>query len=308
MQLTHLRRADLNLLPALMALLEERQISKAASRFNLSQPAMSRVLQRLRQTFGDELLIRTGEGYVLTAKARALQDELQTLLPQLDRMLRGDAFDPKTASDTFRICCPDHASLAFAPVLAELMAHEAPHTNLEILAWHEKAFADAIRGRLDLVLWANEVPPPLESELLYEDRMVCVLSANHPAAGGLTLEQYLAYPHVHVTLRVERQYTIGGQLSPLGVRRRIALRVPYFSAAVMAVAETQLIATVPLWAAHSYSGKEQLRIVEPPVPLLRPRYVMAWHPRVTAAPAHRWFRGLMVEAVRVLAARNGVGG
>jgi DNA-binding transcriptional LysR family regulator len=306
MQLTHLRNADLNLLPALLVLLEERQISKAANRFNLSQPAMSRILQRLRQTFDDELLIRTAEGYELTAKARALQDELQTSLGQLDRMLRGEVFDPATATDTFRICCPDHASLAFAPVLAERLARDAPQTKLEIIAWHEKAFSDAIRGRLDLVLWANEVPPPLESELLVEDRMVCVMSANHPIGEDeFTLEKYLAYPHVHVTVKAERQYSIAGQLAHHGARRHIALRVPYFGAAVLSVAGTQLIATVPHWATYSYRDNTSIRIVEPPVPLQRPRNLMAWHPRMNAAPAHKWFRGIMLEAVATLVSRGG---
>src|ERR1700753_1868979 len=102
MHLTHVRRSDLNLLPALAVLLEERSISKAAARHHLSQPAMSRVLHRLRETFGDQLLIRTVKGCELTDRARGLKEELQSVLPEIDRMLRGDAFDPATAEDVFR--------------------------------------------------------------------------------------------------------------------------------------------------------------------------------------------------------------
>jgi DNA-binding transcriptional LysR family regulator len=85
MHLTHVRKSDLNLLPALALLLEERSISRAAARHHLSQPAMSRVLQRLRETFADELLVRTAHGYELTARARRLQQDLQSLLPEVDR-------------------------------------------------------------------------------------------------------------------------------------------------------------------------------------------------------------------------------
>src|SRR5215510_711246 len=140
MQLTHIRKSDLNLLPALAALLEERSISKAAARHHLSQPAMSRVLQRLRGTFGDELLVRTAQGYALTTRARRLQDELQVLLPRIDRLLRGDAFDPATAEGRFRLCCPDYLSRLFTPALAERVALRAPRAQLEIVAWSETAF------------------------------------------------------------------------------------------------------------------------------------------------------------------------
>ncbi len=264
---------------------------------------MSRVLQRLRETFADELLIRTTKGYELTAKARRLHEELQGVLGELDRILKGDAFDPSKATNAFRIGCPDHASLAFAPVLAERLAREAPLASLEIVAWNEEAFSDVTRGQLDMVLWANEVPAPLESLVLHEDEMVCVLSADHPLGKAkLTLERYVAYPHVHVTVKAERRHSIAQQLSSHGVRRRIGLRVPYFSAAVLAVIGTPLIATVPRWAVRSYEADPRLRIVPPPISLERPRYLIAWHPRMTADPAHKWFRSVMIDAATELTA------
>src|SRR5712671_4171274 len=127
MHLTHVRRSELNLLPALAVLLEERSISKAAARHHLSQPAMSRVLQRLRETFGDELLIRTVNGYELTARARRLQDELQSVLPEVDRMLRGDVFNPATAEDIFRVCGSDSASMLMASRLPQAQRIGAQH-------------------------------------------------------------------------------------------------------------------------------------------------------------------------------------
>ena len=105
MQLTHIRKSDLNLLPALAVLLEERSVSRAAARHHLSQPAMSRVLQRLRGTFGDELLVRTAKGYQLTPRAQQLQSELPVLLNDLDGLLRGKTFDPSKMEDRIRLSC-----------------------------------------------------------------------------------------------------------------------------------------------------------------------------------------------------------
>src|SRR5262249_11783797 len=121
MQLMHMRSADLNLLPALVVLLEERSISRAAVRHNLSQPAMSRVLQRLRGMFRDELLVRTPTGYELTERAIALQAELPGLLQGIDRQLRGKAFDPATAQEHFRLCCSDFVTRMFMRYLADSM-------------------------------------------------------------------------------------------------------------------------------------------------------------------------------------------
>src|SRR5690242_6355979 len=201
MHLTHVRKSDLNLLPALAVLLEERSISKAAARHHLSQPAMSRVLQRLRETFGDELLIRTANGYELTARARRLQQELQSVLPELDRMLRGEQFNPLSAEDTFRICATDSAAMLIASRLPGRLKAIAPGTQLELVAWHDKAFDDVTHGRVDVVIWANQVPAPLLFQELLEDEIICALCERHPIGSGpLTKEAYLRYPHVLLTL------------------------------------------------------------------------------------------------------------
>src|ERR1700730_10031913 len=102
MHITHLRQADLNLLVAFTAVAEERNITRAASRLLLSQPAVSRALHRLRDMFHDDLLIRTANGYEPTPKGQRLLQDLATMLPRLDRLMAGGGFDPSTADDSFR--------------------------------------------------------------------------------------------------------------------------------------------------------------------------------------------------------------
>jgi DNA-binding transcriptional LysR family regulator len=299
MQLTHIRTADLNLLPALAVLLEERSISKAAARHHLSQPAMSRVLQRLRETFGDELLIRAGRGYELTQRARQLQSELEALLPRLDRLLRGEAFNPATAADRFRLCAPDAASLFIGARLVKAMAREAPSTQLELAGWHEGVFDDVMRGKLDLVLSLYRVPPPLKSEVLLEDELACVVSADHPLARGrMTAEGYFEFPHVRITLMGTERDLIDKRLAALGKERRIGLKVPYLTAAVLAVEDTPLITTMLRRAAELYAARANVAILGFPFKLDPERILMGWHPRMDAEPAHLWFRELIAAIAR----------
>ena len=136
MRLTHVREADLNLLQPLHALLEERQVTRAASRCGLSQPAMSRAFERLRETFHDELLVRTEGRYERTARGERLLAELQDLLPRLETAIRGDRFDPATSKDRFRIATTDYAGAILLPKLLEDISSVAPRVRLEVVAWN----------------------------------------------------------------------------------------------------------------------------------------------------------------------------
>jgi DNA-binding transcriptional LysR family regulator len=291
MHLTHVRRSDLNLLPALAVLLEERSISKAAARHNLSQPAMSRLLRRVRETFGDELLIRTVNGYELTARARRLQEELQSVLPKVDRMLRGDVFNPATAEDIFRICGTDSGSMMIASRLPRRLKAIAPNTRLELVAWHDEAFEDITHGRVDVLMWANQVPAPLLFQELIHDDIVCVVCEKHPIGNRpLTEQKYLDYPHVLLTLLNPWQSIVDAALGKKLQQRRIGLRVPYYGAAVLAVPGTDLIATMPRRPAEIYTRAARVRIVDHPFNVGRLRYLMAWHPTTDGEPALTWFR------------------
>ncbi len=299
MQLTHIRKTDLNLLLAALVLFEERKISAAADRFNLSQPAMSRLLQRLRDSFGDELLVRGLSGYQLTPRARQLQEVLSTLLPELDRLIAGPHFDPATVTETFRVGLTDYAALVVAPPVMAALTDFAPNIVLDLQAWTDRAFTDLERGRLDLAFWVEEAPAPLVSEVLFEEDFVCVMDARHPAADApLTVERYLAHPHVIVGVLRGQQTVIEQRLETLGIHRTVGLRVPFFAAAVLAVPHTRLIATVPRRMARLYASNPALCFADPPLALGSFRYIAAWHPRMSGDPAHSWLRSIIRRAVR----------
>lgn len=292
MQLQHVRKSDLNLLPALLVLLEERSISKAAARHHLSQPAMSRVLQRLRQTFHDELLIRSTRGYELTVRGRALLDELRGVLPELERLLRGARFDPAVAEAQFRLRCPDLATLRMAPGLSARLAREAPGVSLVFEPWTGDAFHDLARGKADLAVWGMDAPAQFNRQVIAQDRVICALRADSPLAakGKLSRRAYAEAKHVRVAAFENEETVFERRIESHGIRRQIGLSVPYFGAAVLAVATTDLIATVPESAVTLYQGIANVAVVPPPFPVDPLEIIMLWHPRLDADPAHAWLR------------------
>jgi DNA-binding transcriptional LysR family regulator len=172
---THLRHVDLNLLLALHALLEERHVTGAAARCFLSQSAMSRALERLREMFGDALLIRSGRAYERTVRGDSLLRELQSLLPRLEAMVRGEEFDPERSQERFRLAVTHHASITLIPPLIRRIRTEAPDVRLDVSQWEERAYDAVIAGRLDAALSGEHPPAGLESEVLFEVDFVCVV-------------------------------------------------------------------------------------------------------------------------------------
>ena len=189
----HLRQVDLNLLSTLYALLEERHVTRAATRCFLSQPAMSRSLERIRDTFGDELLIRTGRIYERTVRGEWLLRELENLLPRLEALVRGEPFDPAQSRERLRTAVTDNGSIVLLPALTQRIRTAAPDITLEIIAWHDRSFEDVEAGKIDLALSPLAAPAPLVTETLYKEDFVCLLGGGHKLRSRrFTLKQYLA--------------------------------------------------------------------------------------------------------------------
>ena len=287
----HLRQVDLNLLSTLYALLEERHVTRAAKRCFLSQPAMSRSLERIRDTFGDELLIRTGRIYERTVRGEWLLRELENLLPRLEALVRGEPFDPAQSRERLRVALTDNGSIALLPALTQRIRTAAPDITLEIVAWHDRSFEDVEAGKIDLALSPLAAPSPLETERLFKEDFVCLLGADHQLRSRrFTLKQYLELSHVAVG-------ALDRPLADLGLRRRVALSVPFLVPAVAAVAGSDLVLTLPRKLAKAVAAMANVRSVEPPPEIKSFQYFMVWHPRLTAEPAQVWFR----EQLRIVA-------
>ena len=302
MRVAQLRQADLNLLVVFTVLAEERNVSRAATRLFLSQPAVSRALQRLRDTFHDDLLVRTPSGYEPTPQGQRLLQELEITLPRLDRLLSGATFDAATEEASFRITATDNASLIVCPLISRVVLPRCGKITFDISAWHDGAFEALERGRIDLLLNADDgtMPSQFATEVIFEDEFACVVAKESGYSQRITLKQYLQASHIGVAILGGRQTIPEKRLADLGQKRRIAMSVAYFSAAIRSVAGTQLIATVPKRIADYAAENRALKVLKPPLELSGFKYLMAWHPRVNSDAAHGWLRATLREIGRAL--------
>jgi DNA-binding transcriptional LysR family regulator len=295
MRLTQLRQADLNLLVVFAVFAEERNVSRAAERLLLSQPAVSRALQRLRETFHDDLFVRTATGYELTPQGQRLLQELEVMLPKLDRLLSGSSFDPSIEEATFRIGTTDSAASILAPFICRNILPTAGKVRFDFIHWHNGLFDDLTHGSVDLVFIASlvEVPSPLTSQGVYDEEFVCVVDAKSSFKKALTIEQYMKAKHVTVSIQRGLQVAPDKHLASQGYKRQVAIQVPYHEAAVRCAAGTNFIATVPKRFLEDMAQMPPIKILKAPPEVGGFRYVMVWHPRLNSDGAHAWLRMTM---------------
>jgi DNA-binding transcriptional LysR family regulator len=291
-----LEAVDLNLLKALEILLDERHLTRASVRAHLSQSAMSRTLTRLRGTFDDELLVRTPHGYELTPRARTIQRDLAFVLPRLRSLLRGAEFLPATATDTVRVDLSDYVTTILGAALFPRVFQAAPGISVHAEHLRPASFEDLEHGRTDLVLTPVRPPTPLRWRALFEERLVCVLSRDHPVTSArLSVAELARYPHASVVVLGTERMLVETRLATLGIPPRPGLRVPSFTAPLTAIPGTELIAVLP---SRLLSGRSDpgLRVAAAPVEFEEFGYGMSWHPRLDADPLHGWFRNLVLDA------------
>jgi len=295
----HLRNIDLNLLRTIQPLLEERHISRAAKRSFLSQPAMSRALNRLRETFGDPLLIRANGVYERTPRGERVLREIETILRRLNAVVNDQEFIPTQSHERFRVAMTDHGSTILLPKLLERLRKNAPESDLVLSAVGPHTFDELAAGRIDLDICAEEVPPTLENEIIFRLDFVCLVGARQQIRSRrLTLKQYLRLPHAMILTGDDHQAMVDRPLAALGLKRHVALRIPFFVPAVLAIAQTDLVLTVPRTLAKMTERITSLRTIEPPRELKPFPYFMSWHPRLTNEPAQAWLRKQVRVAAR----------
>lgn len=287
---------DLNLLAPLHALLEERHVSRAADRLHMSQPSMSRALQRLRATLGDELLVRGSGGYQLTPRAERIAADLEHALPRLEHVFSGEQFDPATAARAFRLAGTDYTiGVLSAAVLARLFA-QSPGSSVHFSRWHHAIFADAERGMIDLLIHGGTPPPPLRSHVLFEEEYTCLVAVDHPLAQNtaVTLDDYLGCAHIVVDVTDGWQGHVDRSLEALGRPRRATVTVPYHVAAAASVAGTTLVATLPRSFANQHATPGITTVIPAPPEIGPIACAMSWHPRLDDDAAQSWLRTTII--------------
>lgn len=291
-----LRGLDLNLLLTLHVLLEERQVSRAASRLGITQPAMSHALGRLREQFGDPLLVRRGKEMAPTPRALELAGPLLQILASIQDMTAPAAFDPRKARGTLRIATTDYGLAIVLPRVHSEVAKAAPRLTIAYSNLSEDMFEQLKTGFLDLALTGQAGYRDMQAETLFTERFVVVTRADHPLVGRpLTLDSFIAWPHVLIDVVHSRLHGIDERLERLGKTRHIALRMPHFLAAAFFAQKSDLVVPVLERVARLYVDSLGLVVHQPPPELdLGPfDYVQMWHARRDNDPLHRWLRALI---------------
>jgi len=248
--------------------------------------------------FRDDLLVRISGNYELTPKGRRLLRELDAVLPQLDRLLAGGAFEPGNEEARFRLAGTDYATHVVGPDLCRQFLTEGKRISFSISPLDDEVFDAMERGRIDLLLHADDGNVPLHylRKTIFKDDFVCVVDREFPCSRRMTLQQYLKSEHIGVTIFGGRQTIPEQRLSAAGLNRNCPFGVPYFSTASRWVAGTRLIATIPKRLAGYESLNPNLKVLEAPKIMGSFNYLMIWHPRADSDAAHTWLR-LTVTAV-----------
>jgi len=313
MREVNLAGLDLNLVPALEALLRRRNVTHAAADVGLSQPAMSRALARLRDLQGDPLLVRMRSGYVLTPRAQAIQPLLAQAVAQLKGVFQPESFDPAAVRRTVRLAAGDAQAILLLPGVTARLATEAPGVEVRVEPYGPDILDCLESGALDLVfaLASTSLPPGVHSEQVGEDQLALVMRRGHPAADRVwLLADYGDWGHVGVAIVGDGRSEIDALLAAHGVTRRIALVTPYFTAALAAVAATDLVTTVSGALARRFAPTFDLVLHDPPFPDTRLTTTLVCSHVRAADPFLIWFRSLVRDVAgevipeRGLAARR----
>ena len=294
---------DLNLLRTLDVLLQERSVTRAAERLHLTQQAVSGALKRLREQFGDELLVQVGRRLEATPLGSALAKPIHEVVLQVGRVIETrPAFDAASSTRRFHTAASDYANFMIgAPLLAALF-RQAPGMTCHFRSIGGMMFQDLYSGALDfgilprnLRLFQDRMPADICSTALFEDDFVCVVDKDNPVGDTVTADQYAAMPHsamwvgTGVCTMVQNAWAVNG-LAP-----KIAASSTTFASLVSMVVGTPMVSTVPRRLAVCYKSCWPLTILECPIPVEPVVEQLSWHERNAEDPAHEFMRNCFAD-------------
>jgi len=291
---------DLNLLPIVVALYEERSVSRAAERLGVSQPALSGSLARLRESLNDALFIRSGGAMEPTERTLALLRPIQDMLALVqDDILASCAFSPERVHDTVTVALSDVGEIVFLPRLLETLRAQAPHAVLQSVNLPHKALEDAMEaGDVDLAVGYF---PDLTSANIFQQRLlshhfVCLIRAGHAFAAGsrLTEAQFLEMEHAVVRAPGRSQEIFEQFLKDQRIQRKVVLTTPNFLSIPSIVARSDLLVTVPHAMGVAFGKPEYgLKAIDPPFETPRIELRQHWHRKFHKAGRTIWLRELV---------------
>ncbi|MBL3666151.1 LysR family transcriptional regulator [Streptomyces sp. M2CJ-2] len=290
--LDRLASVNLNLLVPLLALLEERSVTRAAERVGLSQPAMSHALTRMRRLLGDDLVVRQGTSLTLTPRALELIAPLRSALEQTAHIVNFPCFDPATDRRVITIAMTNSTAFVVGPRLARLVAERAPHATLRLRTITVPTEATFTDKGVDVVLLSEGHFSPYPRERLYNDRCVVVASPDTPPEAS-ALDLLTTQPHVVVD--TEQRVFPYSVLDEKGITYRVGQLSSDFLLVPFLVARAGGVALLRHRVAAAMQALADLRIEEFPFPLPGLGIDMVWNPRLADQYFMEWLRALLFD-------------
>ncbi len=295
-------RYDLNLLPVFLALMEERNVTRAAERLGMTQPALSNALGRLRDLLQDPLFIRERYGMQPTEKAEALAPGIAAAISHLDQLVLGQqGFDPMKAERQFILAPTSYVEFVLLPKIVARLSERAPGIRLRLVPFGADLAETGVSSGATAMVLGRIVDPPdnLVVQPLMEDGLACVVRADHPLINKrISKQQYEQLRHVNVLPPGRLRAGLFQTLQRQGLRREVVISVTHFMAIPELVAATDYCATLPGLICRHLASDARLKVLPAPVDLGTFPVEMAWHVRYRHDPAHQWLRELITEVAR----------
>lgn len=296
---------DLNLLMVFAALAAEKNVTRAAKRLSLSQPALSHALARLRKNFGDDLFVRSGKGMTLTPRAQAMVPEVEQIVASVEKLYAGgDGMDVSRVSEKIVVATTDYTEHVLLPVLLPVLKEEAPGITLVSRPTMGHLPKEALEsGEIDFAIagFFGELPEGFFRRVVLNETYLCVVRKGHPTVkDALTLTEYVKLDHVLVSPQGDLAGVVDQVLAKQGKKRRVVAGVSNFHTPAALVAGSDGIATLPARIAEMHARTHGLKTFEPPVTVPGFKLVMVWHARTDRDQVRGWVRGKVAEVLRGL--------
>ncbi|WP_394206067.1 LysR family transcriptional regulator [Shewanella waksmanii] len=307
-----MKQLDFNLLKVLEVLLEEQSVTAAATRLHLSQSAVSKQLNKLREALDDQLFERTAYGLKATPRALQLAPELRLLLQQLDKFTRPSTFEPAESRRTFRMHVVETAYSLTYPYFMPRLLKEAPLVSINSQTWSQDSMDKLLRCEIDMgiicrewddrsLLHMNNIPVELGYAELIRDHPVCLVRQGHSLLSEeWNLETFLKYRHLQVAFGGLEHWLLDDVLKLSHLKRDIAVNMTDFNSALELCQHSDLVLCAPKKYVAQMIADYELVCLDVPVQLQPGAYVLVWHKHFELDPSHRWLRNLIVNGVQRL--------
>jgi len=309
-------RFDLNLLIYLDVLLRERSVTKAAHALGITQPAMSNGLKRLRELFGDPVLVRTSDGMSATERALQLQPLVRNILAEVDVAIQPTGkFEADISARVFRIMVSDYAEATLVPAIVKRLRREAPGVILDFLTPSDVTYKDVEQGKVDMAINRfDELPQSFHQKTLWVDGFSCLVNPSNPVLKNFCLEGYLRANHIWVSKtgmgvgtgvnptrdKAVQLGWVDEALAKAGHKRNISVFTRHYQMPALLAMNNDLIATLPTKVARMQAQAGDLRMVDSPYEIPAFELKMAWSPLLHHNPPHKWMRTLIAEESKKL--------